>query len=79
MQSTMPIKEVQKLLLFFRVFLEDIENIRKILPIGTSLVSKVETSRSLINIEDILLNSDSVLIDRGDFQRNFDTFSTNSS
>ena len=48
---------------------EDIENIRKILPIGTSLVSKVETSRSLINIEDILLNSDSVLIDRGDLSR----------
>lgn len=48
---------------------KDIENIRKVLPIGTSLVSKVETSRSLINIEDILLNSDSVLIDRGDLSR----------
>jgi len=48
---------------------EDIKQIRNILPAGTKLISKVETSKSLNNIEEIILNSDSLLIDRGDLSR----------
>ena len=41
-------------------------NIRKIIPNGTKLISKVETAKALVNIEEIFINSDAVLIDRGD-------------
>tara|TARA_Y100000739_G_scaffold229782_1_gene246171 strand:+ start:2616 stop:3680 length:1065 start_codon:yes stop_codon:yes gene_type:complete len=48
---------------------EDIVNIRKLIPVGTKLISKVETAKSLVNIEEIFQNSDAVLIDRGDLSR----------
>tara|TARA_Y100000589_G_scaffold329778_1_gene377442 strand:- start:31261 stop:32328 length:1068 start_codon:yes stop_codon:yes gene_type:complete len=48
---------------------EDIRLIRKVLPPDAKLISKVETSKSLNNIEDILFYSDAVLIDRGDLSR----------
>ena len=48
---------------------EDIMKIRKIIPNGTKLISKVETAKALVNIEEIFINSDAVLIDRGDLSR----------
>ena len=48
---------------------EDIELIREYIPNGTKLISKVETSKSLDNIQDIFVDSDALLIDRGDLSR----------
>jgi len=48
---------------------EDIVEIRKKIPNGTKLISKVETAKALVNIEEIFINSDAVLIDRGDLSR----------
>ena len=48
---------------------ELVKRIRKYIPKGTKLISKVETSKSLINIQEIFLDSDALLIDRGDLSR----------
>lgn len=48
---------------------DDANYIRSYLSSSTRLISKVETSRSLANIDDIIHSSDAILIDRGDLSR----------
>jgi len=49
--------------------LSDISTIRSVVPESCKIISKIETSTALTNIQDILLNSDEVLVDRGDLSR----------
>ena len=57
---------------FFASFVssgKDVHEIRKHLPKDCELVSKIETIKGIQNIDEIIISSDQILIDRGDLSR----------
>jgi pyruvate kinase len=48
---------------------EDVEFVRKLLGRNVRIVSKIETSQALKNLDEIIAVSDAILIDRGDLSR----------
>lgn len=47
----------------------DIEDVKKIVGTDCHIISKIECTNALINLKDIVVASDSILIDRGDLSR----------
>ena len=47
----------------------DVKNLKKYVPTNSIIISKIETKSALHNLSNISLNSDALLIDRGDLSR----------
>ncbi|WP_127717838.1 pyruvate kinase [Halobacteriovorax sp. HLS] len=47
----------------------DIEKMRTMIPEGSKIISKVECHEAIINLDEIIIASDAILIDRGDLSR----------
>ena len=47
----------------------DVRTVREYLPKGATLISKIECHQAITNLEGIILESDAILIDRGDLSR----------
>jgi len=63
---------VQNYALSFAGSGHNVETVRKLIAGGSNLISKIESKKGLVNLDDIMAASDEILIDRGDLSREVD-------